>query len=63
MPSARVPGISPKLIISQCSDRVLGISMSMEATHWSCTAEAVMMVRTHDADSGFCYSRSDDMGK
>ena len=30
--------------------------MFMEATHWSCTAEAVMMMRTHNADSGFCYT-------
>ena len=29
--------------------------MSMEATHWSCTAEAVMIMRTHNPDSGFCY--------
>ena len=56
MPSAKVQGIFPKLIIPEYSDRVLGISMSMEGTHWSCTAEAVMMMRTHSADSGFCYS-------
>ena len=31
--------------------------MFMETTHWSCTGEAAMMMRRHNADSGFCYSR------
>ena len=56
MPSAEVPRIIPKLIISPYSDRVPRISMFMEATHWSCTAESVVMMRTHNADSGFCYT-------
>ena len=30
--------------------------MSMEATHWSCTPEEVMMMRTHNADGGFSYA-------
>ena len=56
MPSAEVPGIFPKLVISPYSDRVPKISMFMEAAHWSCTAESVVMMRTHNADSGFCYT-------
>ena len=59
MPSAEVPGIFPKLIISPYSDRVPRISLFMEAAHWSCTTESVVMMRTHNADSGFCYTFSD----
>ena len=29
--------------------------MFMEATHWSCTAESVVMMRTHNDVGGFCY--------
>ena len=37
--------------------------MSMRATHWSCTAEAVMMMRTHNADSGFWYTHQGGGGR